>query len=79
MVEQVLLKMAEKDDTISRMICKGLGGKKNISDVDCCITRLRCTVYDPSLVNEETLKASGASAWYVRAKVFRLFTDRKLH
>ena len=51
----------EKDDTISRMICKGLGGKKNISDVDCCITRLRCTVYDPSLVNEETLKASGAS------------------
>ena len=35
--------------------------KKNISDVDCCITRLRCTVYDPSLVNEETLKASGAS------------------
>ena len=51
----------EKDDTISRMICKGLGGKKNISDVDCCITRLRCTVYDPSLINEETLKASGAS------------------
>ena len=51
----------EKDDTISRVICKGLGGKKNISDVDCCITRLRCTVYDPSLVNEETLKASGAS------------------
>ena len=51
----------EKDDTISRMICKGLGGKKNISDVDCCITRLRCTVYDPSLVNEEILKASGAS------------------
>lgn len=51
----------EKDDTISRMICKGLGGKKNISDIDCCITRLRCTVYDPSLVNEETLKASGAS------------------
>lgn len=51
----------EKDNTISRMICKGLGGKKNISDVDCCITRLRCTVYDPSLVNEETLKASGAS------------------
>ena len=51
----------EKDDTISRMICKGLGGKKNISDVDCCITRLRCTVYDPSLVNEDTLKGSGAS------------------
>ena len=30
----------EKDDTISRMnSCKGLGGKKNISDVDCCIDK----------------------------------------
>ena len=26
-------------DELSEMICKGLGGKKNISDVDCCATR----------------------------------------
>ena len=32
------------DDILSIMITKGLGGKANISDVDCCITRLRCTV-----------------------------------
>ena len=46
---------------ISRMICKGLGGRENISDVDCCATRLRCTVYDAELVDSDVLKATGAS------------------
>lgn len=50
-----------EDDILSRSICQGLGGKKNISDVDCCATRLRCTVYKPELVNDGTLKATGAS------------------
>lgn len=45
----------------SRLICEGLGGKANISDVDCCATRLRCTVYDAALVKEDVLWASGAS------------------
>ncbi len=45
----------------SRLICEGLGGKANISDVDCCATRLRCTVYDAALVKEDILRASGAS------------------
>ena len=45
----------------SRLICEGLGGKDNISDVDCCATRLRCTVYDAALVKEDVLRASGAS------------------
>ena len=48
-------------DEVSELICRGLGGKKNISDVDCCATRLRCTVYDASLVNDRLLKESGAS------------------
>lgn len=34
------------EDAMSEAITKGLGGKKNISDVDCCATRLRCTVHD---------------------------------
>lgn len=50
-----------EEDEVSVMICKGLGGKANISDVDCCATRLRCTVHDPNLVREGTLKATGAS------------------
>ncbi len=48
-------------DALSSSICNGLGGKKNISDVDCCATRLRCTVHDSKLVNEELLKSTGAS------------------
>lgn len=51
----------ENADTLSRDICLGLGGKKNISDVDCCATRLRCTVYDANLVDEGLLKSTGAS------------------
>ena len=43
------------------LITSGLGGKKNISDVDCCATRLRITVFDPSKVVDATLKASGAA------------------
>lgn len=48
-------------DELSRNICRGLGGKKNISDVDCCATRLRCTVFQPELVNDAVLKSAGAS------------------
>ncbi|MBR5004942.1 MAG: PTS transporter subunit EIIC [Erysipelotrichaceae bacterium] len=51
----------ETEDELSAKICAGLGGKKNISDVDCCATRLRCTVFKPELVNDAALKATGAS------------------
>ena len=52
---------ASVDDPVSQEICNGLGGKKNISDVDCCATRLRCTVFKPELVNDTLLKSTGAS------------------
>ncbi|MBQ8833903.1 MAG: PTS transporter subunit EIIC [Oscillospiraceae bacterium] len=48
-------------DPVSAMILQGLGGKKNISDVDCCATRLRITVVDEGKVDDKMLKASGAS------------------
>ena len=48
-------------DEKSMLITQGLGGKKNISDVDCCATRLRCTVVKPELVNEGILKATSPS------------------
>ncbi|MGN1480523.1 glucose PTS transporter subunit IIA [Porcipelethomonas sp.] len=48
-------------DTVSALILKGLGGKENISDVDCCATRLRITVNDPAKVTDSLLKDSGAS------------------
>lgn len=48
-------------DSVSAEIANGLGGRKNISDVDCCATRLRCTVKRPELVNDALLKSTGAS------------------
>lgn len=48
-------------DPLSEAITQGLGGKKNISDVDCCATRLRCTIVKPELVNDPLLKSTGAS------------------
>ena len=49
------------DDPVSALIVEGLGGTDNLSDVDCCATRLRCTVKDAALVKQDVLKASGAS------------------
>ena len=49
------------NDPVSAMIVEGLGGAANLADVDCCATRLRCTVNDAALVKQEVLKASGAS------------------
>lgn len=48
-------------DPVSALIVEGLGGTNNLSDVDCCATRLRCTVKDAALVKQDVLKASGAS------------------
>ena len=52
---------ATSTDPVSEMITKGLGGKKNISDVDCCATRLRCTVHNAELIDDALLKSTGAS------------------
>ena len=49
------------DDPVSALIVEGLGGAANLSDVDCCAARLRCTVKDAALVKQDVLKASGAS------------------
>ena len=43
-------------DPVSELITRGLGGKKNIVDVDCCATRLRITVAQPDRVRDELLK-----------------------
>ena len=49
------------EDALSERITRGLGGKKNIADVDCCATRLRCTVHEADRVNDGILKSTGAS------------------
>lgn len=52
---------AGRYDERSALIVGGLGGKSNISDVDCCATRIRITVHKAELVRDELLKKSGAS------------------
>ena len=49
------------EDPVSAMIEVGLGGRNNITDIDCCATRLRVTVVDGGKVNEGLLKSSGAA------------------
>lgn len=51
----------KSSDATSALILRGLGGKANLSDVDCCATRLRVTVVDPNKVNDALLRQSGAS------------------
>lgn len=53
-------KTAAADDPVSEAITRGLGGKQNISDVDCCATRLRITVNDASKVRDEIIKQTGS-------------------
>ena len=53
---------------VSALITEGLGGKDNISDVDCCATRLRVTVHDEAKVDELLLKESGAAGVIRRGK-----------
>ena len=52
---------AAVSDPLSDTIMKGLGGKANISDIDCCATRLRVTVKDSGFVNDAMLKSTGAA------------------
>ena len=51
---------ASASDPVSALIARGLGGASNITDVDCCATRLRVTVADPSKVSDTLLKQTDA-------------------
>lgn len=37
-----------------------MGGLENLDNVDCCATRLRVTVKNETVVNEDLLKKTGA-------------------
>ncbi|MBO5898269.1 MAG: PTS transporter subunit EIIC [Clostridia bacterium] len=52
---------SEDKHRVSRLILEGLGGRDNITNLDCCATRLRVTVVSESLVNDAKLRESGAA------------------
>lgn len=50
-----------KNESAAKTIVQGLGGKENISDVDCCATRLRITVKAPEKVQKSILNKTNPS------------------
>lgn len=45
----------------AKAVLLAIGGKDNIEVLDACITRLRLTLKDPSVIDKSTLKALGAA------------------
>ena len=57
------LSMDDKQKARSYRIIEGLGGFDNIVEVNNCLTRLRVDLVDPSKVQEDLLKKTGASGF----------------
>ena len=57
-----------RKDSRSAAIVMGMGGRNNITSVDCCATRLRCSITDSSLVDEKLLKSTGAVGVIVKGQ-----------
>ena len=54
--------LANNDFTaVAQTILEGVGGKENVATIDNCITRLRLTVKDDSLVDDKKIKSAGVS------------------
>ena len=54
--------LANNDFTaVAETILEGVGGKENVATIDNCITRLRLTVKDDSLVDDKKIKSAGVS------------------
>lgn len=60
--------LKNKNNTKSELILEGVGGVDNLVDIDACATRLRLTVVDENLVNEELLKESGSKGLMKKGK-----------
>ena len=51
---------AGSSSELAKQYLKALGGHQNLTAIDACITRLRLTIIDTSVINESTLKNLGA-------------------
>lgn len=55
-------------DDLSSDIAEALGGANNILDIDCCTSRLRATLINSELVDEEKIKQTGSAGIFKRGK-----------
>ncbi len=53
-------KASTESSELAKQYLEVLGGHENLSSIDACITRLRLTVKDMSIIDEKELKALGA-------------------
>lgn len=60
-----------------QLIIKGMGGRNNFSDLDCCITRLRAVIKDSTLVSEASLKQAGAAAVMLKGNAIQIIFGPK--
>lgn len=65
-------------DEVSSLICRGLGEKKNIWDMECCATGIRCTVYRSEFVRDDLLKQSGACDIVRKGNVVQIVYGEKV-
>ncbi len=59
-------------DQKSAMILQGIGGVDNVTEIDCCATRLRLTLVDGSKVNEAILKSTGAGGVVIKGNAIQV-------
>ena len=50
----------QSTDIIYQILLEGIGGIDNLIDIDACATRLRVTVNNMQLVDDDKLKSTGA-------------------
>ena len=64
--QEMQIQTLNEADPVSALLVAGLGGKSNISDLDCCATRLRITVENGDKVDKNMLQDSGAAGVIVK-------------
>ena len=60
------------DQQKSAVILSGVGGVDNVTEIDCCATRLRLTLVDGTKVNEGILKSTGAGGVVIKGNAIQV-------
>jgi PTS system N-acetylglucosamine-specific IIC component len=68
---------AVDSSSFSLHLMEKLGGAQNLEAVDYCITRLRLTVKDAALINENEIKALGAAGVIKSGKSVQIIVGTK--
>ena len=60
------------DQQKSAVILGAVGGVDNVTEIDCCATRLRLTLVDGTKVNEAVLKSTGAGGVVIKGNAIQV-------